>query len=134
MRETVESWRAKPGDLEKSLGWISENTPKDAVIIASPNNRKLWYLSNRAQIVSYIYPRYDRLTEWRKRIADVTGNVQISDRESAPETIETAFDRLSVTQIAEVEQNYSASYLLSRSVYPFPVIFETATYKVYQLP
>ena len=134
MRETVDSWRAKPDDMDISLRWISKNTPIDAVIVASPNNRKLWYLSDRAQIVSYIYPRYDRLGEWRKRIADETGNAQISSRESAPLEIESAFEQLSVAQIAEIKQNYAASYLLTRAVYPFPVIFETATYRIYQLP
>ena len=134
MRDTVESWRTKPDDFETSLVWISKNTPKDAVVIASPVSRKLWFLSNRAQIVSYIYPRYDRLTEWRKHIADVTGNAEITDRASSRSELDAGFDQLSVSQIKELKQKYSASYLLGRTLYPFPVIFETETYKVYQLP
>lgn len=134
LRETKADWIAKPNDLQRSLMWASQNTPADAVILTAPIGREFWHYSKRAQIVSYSYPRYDRLSEWRKRIADVTGNVQITDRASSRQEIESAFAGLSVTQIEEIKRNYSTTHLVSRTVYPFPVIFETETYRVYQLP
>lgn len=134
MRETKASWIAKPEDTEICLKWISQNTPTDTTILTSPTGREFWYRSNRAQIVSYMYPRYDRLAEWRQRIADLTGNVQIASRESSRSDIETAFAKLSAAEIIEIKQKYAANYLLTRTIYPFPVIFETETYKVYQLP
>lgn len=134
MRMTKESWSSTSNDNAVCLNWISKNTPKDAVILASPVGREFWYWSNRAQIVSYMYPRYDRLVEWRQRIADLTGGVQIVSRESSREDIETGFANLSTDQVIALKEKYEANYLLSRTVYPFPVIFETETYKVYQLP
>lgn len=134
LRETKANWVARPDDLETSLAWISKNTPEDAVILASPFSRKFWYLAKRAQIVSYSYPRYERLAEWRRRIAETTANTMIPDRASSRERIETGFESLSITQVAGLKEKYSANYLLTRSVYPFPVIFETGTYKVYQIP
>ncbi|CAN5361296.1 hypothetical protein BH10ACI2_BH10ACI2_06170 [soil metagenome] len=131
--ETVESWTAKPDDLNKALSWISENTPNNALVVGPPHSRELWFLSKRAQIVSYTYPRYDRMTEWRKRIGDLSGNAVFSDPDHAMGELDTAFNDLSPNQIETIRQNYSADYLVSRAVYPYHVIFETGTYKVYQL-
>lgn len=134
MYGTRDTWRAKPDDLETSYSWISKNTPKDAVIIVSPYSRNFWYLAQRAQIVSYYYPRYERLPEWRQRIADLTGIAQIANHESSETDIGAAFEKLSVTQVAELKQKYSANYLISRTAYPFPVVSEAGNYKIYQLP
>lgn len=134
IRQTIGTWTTAPDDLRQTSVWIAENTPPDAVIIQPPHRRELWYYSNRAQIVSYIYPTFNRLGEWRERVADLTGNLQISSGETAAAEIETAFNRLSVEQIAATKQKYGAGYLVSRAVYPYPIIFETETYKVYQMP
>ena len=134
IRQTVETRTNAPDDLRKTSVWISENTPLDAVVIQPPHRRDLWYYSNRAQIVSYIYPTFNRVGEWRERVADLTGNLQISTGETAAAEIETAYNRLSAEQINEIKRKYNAGYLVSRAVYPYPVIFETETYKVYQMP
>ena len=134
IRETAQTWTAAPDDLQKTSLWIAENTPKDSLIIQPPNSREFWYRSKRAAIVSFIYPTYNRLSEWRGRVADLTGNLQISNGDTANEEIETAYNRLSAAQIAALKQKYGATHLVSRAVYPYPIIFETETYKVYQLP
>ncbi|MBP9664608.1 MAG: hypothetical protein KBD94_08295, partial [Pyrinomonadaceae bacterium] len=127
-------WVAKPNDLDVSLKWIATNTPRDAVILAAPLGREFWYLSQRSQAVSYMYPRYDRLSEWRARIADLTANAPITDRASSSKDIETAFANLSAPQIEELQREYSTTFLVSTTEYAFPVVFRTDTYKVYQLP
>lgn len=134
MRELKASWVAKPTDLEISLRWVAENTPKDAVILTAPLGREFWHHSQRSQIVSYMYPRYDRLSEWRKRIADLTAGVHITDRASSSREIDEAFANLSAAQIEELQRVYSTTHLVTRTDYPFPVLFRTETYKVYQLP
>lgn len=134
MRELKASWVAKPNDLEISLRWIADNTPKEAVILTAPLGREFWHYSQRSQVVSYMYPRYDRLSEWRKRIADLTAGVHITDRASSSREIDEAFAGLSVDQIEELRRTYSTTHLVTRTDYPFPVLFRTETYKVYQLP
>ncbi|MEO8073677.1 MAG: hypothetical protein ABI686_10570 [Acidobacteriota bacterium] len=104
------------------------------MIIQPPNSREFWYWSKRAAVVSFIYPTYNRLSKWRGRVADLTGNLQISNGDVANEEIETAYNQLSAAQIAALKQKYGATHLVSRTVYPYPIIFETKTYKVYQLP
>ncbi len=134
IQTTVETWTAAPTDLQKTSLWIAANTPPGAQIIQPPDSREFWYFSKRASVVCYAYPTYDRLSEWRSRVADLTGNLQISSGETANEEIESAYNNLSAGQINELKQKYAATHLVSRAVYPYPIIFETKTYKVYQLP
>lgn len=134
MRETVQSRTDAPNDLQKTFVWIAENTPQDTVLIAPPHRRDLWYFSRRAAVASYTYPTYDRIPEWRVRIADLTGNAKLSSGDNASEEIEIAFNKLSAEQIIEIQKKYAATHLVSRAVYSYPIIFETETYKVYQLP
>lgn len=134
LRETAQSWTAAPDDLQKTSLWLAENAPPDAVVIQPPHDRGFWFYSRRAGIGSYAYPTYDRLSEWRERVADLTGGVPISDGEKAGEQIEEAYNNLSPAQISVLKQKYDASYLVSRAVYPYPIIYETETYRVYQLP
>lgn len=134
IRETARTWTAAPADLEKTSVWIAENTAQDSLVIQPPQSREVWYFSRRASVVSFAYPTYNRLSEWRGRIADLTGGWQISDGQHAGEEIEAAFNGLSVEQIERLKQKYAATHLVSRAVYPYPIIFETETYKVYQLP
>lgn len=134
LRETLDAWRAKPNDLERTLAWTKENTPPDAVLIAPSISRKVWHLSRRAQVVSFQYPRYDRLSEWRSRLADVGANVDHNASPTVPDAVEAGFDNLSADQMRSLKEKYAGQYLITRTSYPFPVIFETDTYKLYQLP
>jgi hypothetical protein len=134
IRETARAWNAPRDDFQKAALWIAENTPQESLVIEPPNRRDVWYFSNRATIVSFYYPTYDRLTEWRDRIAELTENVQLSSGEAASDEIETAFNKLPAAQIEKIKRKYGANYLVSRAVYSYPVLFETETYKVYQLP
>ena len=133
IRETVQTWTAAPDDLKKTSLWTAANTPPDSLIIQPPQNKEFWYWSHRAAVVSFAYPTYDRLGEWRSRLADLTGNLQISKGDIANEEIERAYNNLSAEQIVALKQKYGATHLVSRAVYPYPIIFETETYKVYKL-
>jgi len=133
IRETIRTWTAPHDDFQKAAVWIAESTPADALVIEPPSRRDVWYFSKRATIVSFYYPTYDRLTTWRGRIAELTGDVRVSNGDAAPAELEAAFNGLPEAQIGKIKQKYGASYLVSRAVYSYPVLFETETYKVYQL-
>lgn len=132
LRRTISSWRKQPDDLEKAYNWVSLNTPQTAVIISPPIRIEVWYYSNRATIAAYRYPAYDRLSEWRTRIKDLTNNVEITN-DNATAIIENAFSSLSENEVINLQQKYGATHLISKSEYSFPVLFETETYKVYDL-
>lgn len=131
--ETVRTWQSAPDDIEKTSRWISGNTPRNSIVIQPPNRREVWYWSHRATVASFAYPTYDRLDQWRERIADLTGNLKIIRGDGASEEIEAAFNRLSPDEIERLKNKYAATHLVSRAVYSYPIIFETETYKVYQL-
>jgi hypothetical protein len=133
IRETVRSREAQRDDFQKAAIWISENTPEDALVIEPPSRRDVWYFSKRATIASYYYPPYDRLAAWRARLAELSNNVQVSGGDAAAGELETAFDKLAETQIEQLKEKYGASFLVSRGIYSYPVVFETGTYKIYQL-
>ena len=133
-RETVRTWTAAPNDFRQASEWISNTTPSDSLIIQPPNRTEFWYFANRRGIVSFGYPTYDRLPEWRSRLADLTGGHVIQKGETAGEEIENAFNQLTPEQITVLKTKYAASYLVSCGVYPYPIVFRTETYKVYQLP
>jgi len=134
IRETVRNRTNAPNDLQKTSRWLAENTPPDSTIIQPPHSREIWYFSERAQVVSFGYPTFNRLSEWRERVADLTGNLRISKGETAKEEIEAAFNKLSAEQINRIKQKYAVTHLVSRARYSYPILFETETYKVYQLP
>jgi hypothetical protein len=134
VRETARTWSAPRDDFQKSALWIAGNTPPEAIVIEPPNRRDAWYFSDRAIVVSFYYPTYDRLGEWRERLAELTGGAQVSGGDAAGDEIEAAFNRLPDARIDEIKQKYGANYLVSRALYSYPVVFETETYKVYQLP
>lgn len=131
-RDTVQTWTTAQDDFQKTSGWIAENTAETAVVIQPPHRRDFWYRSRRASVASFAYPTFNRLGEWRARIADLTGNHKISKGETASEEIETAYNQLSGEQIEQLKNKYAATHLVSRAVYSYPIIFETKTYKVYQ--
>ena len=134
LEATYQSWTKPPTDLQKSWLWIAHNTPPNALVIEPPHTRELWYFPRRATVASYGYPTFDRLGEWRERISDLTGGLRISDGEKAGEEIETAYNNLTAAQIEAIKTKYGATHLVSRAQYPYPIIFETETYKVYRLP
>lgn len=132
--ETAQTWRTAPGDLQKTFLWIGENTPESSIVIYPPHRRDFWYFSRRAAIASFLYPTFSRIHEWRERIGDLTGNLQISKGELANEEIETAFNQLPQAEIERLKIKYAATHLVSRADYSYPVIYKTETYKVYRLP
>jgi hypothetical protein len=133
VRETRDVWRQSATDLEKCLVWTKDNTPSTALILATPSSRKLWYLSERTNYVSYLYPRYERLAEWRGRLNAMSNNFVIKDRASADETLDRGFESLSTEQIVGLGESYDSVFLISRTVYDLPIEFTSGEQKVYRV-
>lgn len=134
IQNTYVSWTAAPDDFQTTSRWIAANTPNGAIVIQPPHRRDVWYLSRRATVASYAYQTFGRLNEWRERVAGLTGNAAITDSQIGFQTVEDAYNRLSANQINDIRKKYAATYLVSRAEYPFPVAFQTETYKIYRLP
>jgi hypothetical protein len=124
-------------DAEQALRWIAKNTPTDSVLILPPWRKDSFYLSSRAQIANWWVLRFDRLTEWRERLEAVAGDLShVADGTEKAKMTQTVYyyNHLTATDIAVLQKNYGADYLLSSTSYSYPVLLSSGTYKVYSLP
>jgi hypothetical protein len=129
-------WTRQEEDWEKAFKWVAKNTPSNSIIISPPWRGESFYLSQRAQIASWWIPRFDRLTEWRERLESVAGNVSSvrpGTTQARMEHMAAHYNQLPPTEIASLVAKYGAEYLVSSTIYGYPVIFQSGTYKVYSL-
>lgn len=127
------SWSADRSDITAAFIWVSQNTPDESLILAPPNYANAWYLGRRALVASFRYPPYDRLGEWRARVADLTGTSEFTGRGDGFSRSESSFNSLSQHEIIRLRERYGADYLISTGNYDFPRVFETETYVIYKL-
>ncbi len=127
VKETLQTWTTKVDDETKAYLWLRENSPNDSVILSPPNNRNVWFYSNRSQFASFSYPPFEKMTEWRERLKKIIGENYES------ETMSTAYNNLSPSQIDEIRKNNQISYLVSQAKYDYPLVFESGNWKVYKL-
>jgi hypothetical protein len=127
IRETLQTWNTKVDDETKTYLWLRENSPNDALILSPPNNRNIWFYSNRSQFANFSYPPFEKMTEWRERLKKIAGGNYESKVMSA------FYKNLSQTQIDEICKNNQISYLVSEAKYDYPLVFESGNWKVYKL-
>jgi hypothetical protein len=133
-RDSYQSWVRPEGDLRKAYRWISAHTPRDAVVIAPPSPEESHYLTERAQVVNWHYCPPGRVKEWRERLQALLGrDLETMRPKLLNSEREELFNRLNKDQIREIMQRYGGDYLVSRQQYHFPILFSTATYRVYAL-
>ena len=131
--QNFDSWTAEEDDLAKAFDWVRENVPADAVTLTPPTRKDVWYRSQRATIVSFRYPVYSNLTEWRKRIDEVTGGVRIQKAENAIEEVDNAYSKLSPDMVIGLKRKYGVSYILTRSQYSFEIVYQNSHWTIYKI-
>lgn len=120
-------------------GWIRENTPSDASILASPYERTLAvpYLCERATPVRFrdVPPTSDTIVEWYDRLIDLNGG-RTPHRVgySAGRQIDRHFNRLSRKQYLSLGEKYGCDYLLVRDrELNLPKLYENDRWAVFAL-
>jgi len=119
--------------LQRSFIWVSENTPKDAIVIMPPWRKESFYLSKRATIAHWATPRMDRFREWQERIDALVGRFTL-DNDGVAVNWQKHYNELSEGEITKMVAKYGGEYLISEGNYTYPVLFDSGTYKVYSLP
>lgn len=134
MRERIGSryraWARGPNDLQQALAWVAGNTPGDIVLIASPGRKEAWHYGRRALVASWGLPRYDKLEEWRERLAALVGDL------SAPGIAYMAQGRyreLGEAEIETIRSRYGGDVMITTADYGYPVLYEAGREKVYAL-
>ncbi len=126
-------------DFRAAGGWIVENTPENAVVIAPPSRADAFYFIRRPLIANWHAYRYDAMGDWQKRVEALTGDLSHLDPNDADIgnmdlAARSHYRNLSVTDILALQQRFSASWLISSTEYPFPKVFSSGPYSVYRLP
>jgi hypothetical protein len=81
-------------------------------------------------------PRYDKLSEWHRRIENLLGDVTTADsRDLGLSWIraKAAWKALSEPDVVRLAAEYRASYLVTEANYTFPLAFVAHEVKVYRL-
>jgi len=122
-------------DLRRSFTWISENTLNGSVAILPPWKKDSFYYSKRAQVASWHAVRVDRPGEWRTRMESMVGDVAkaTGSGRTKYERMEHHYHHLTEADVFSISEQYGAEYFVSGQAYPYPVLFDSPTYKVYLL-
>jgi hypothetical protein len=126
--ETYQAWTRTLDDEAKTFIWFKENTAPDTFVLAPPWRDDFWYRSRRAQFVSYKYAPFSEMTEWRKRFDFLFGDEADNDAKKL------IYNNLPKDKIAEIRQKHQIKYLVSQGIYDYPIVFQSGSWKVYQLP
>jgi hypothetical protein len=133
VQQTAKVWFAEKDEAARSFVWLKENTPNGTVIIAPPWRSDFWYLSERAEVVSYVYAPVSNLSEWQKRLIDLEGERPLEKGVREVVEMEKFYNDLTAEKVSEIARKYNAQYLVSEGKYSFPVVFESGDFKVYKL-
>jgi hypothetical protein len=130
-RTIVMQYRTTEDDLIHTLRWVAAHTPHNAVGIVPPWRQSSWYFSQRAQVVNYRMPLYERLHEWRERCDALIGPIVKGDSQ---EMFHQRYESLTEEAIRALADRYGGDFLVTRSGYNFPLLFQSLEYRVYSIP
>lgn len=133
VKNNLNEWFTPADDFKNGLIWVSKNTIPDSLLCTEPGHKETWFFARQPQIASYSYPLYDRLTEWRKRVTDMTGVPLKSDQEVTVEQINQAFNDLPPERVEELRTVYGCKILMSRGTYDYRLLTQAGAYKIYDL-
>lgn len=125
--DTLQTWRAKPDGKTNAYLWLKENSPKDSQILSPIWDRNAWFYSERSQFVSFSYPPFENMTEWRLRVRKLVGEKTDS------EEIQVAYKQIPSQILDELADKYGVNYVISQADYSYPKVFEDQDWKVYKL-
>jgi hypothetical protein len=130
---TYRTWTDKPDDNVVCFNWVRENTPNDAVFIASPWRKDFWHRARRAQVVSGGFPTYMDLGAWVERDNAVTGE-SLENRPTANHDERADFyHSIPKERMDELAAKYGADHIVTEAHYPYELLFQSGRSKVYRI-
>lgn len=132
----LRSWRSGPDSYAQAFDWIATNIPEGRIGLVPPWRGDAVLRARRGQVVHCAMPRYDRLSEWHRRVRDVLGDVSAPDSRDLAlpwNKAKDAWKSLSEADVRRLASEYRASFLVTEAVVPFSLAFEAGPVKVYLL-
>ena len=128
------TWTQEDTDLQRAYKWFPAHSPNASIILSPPWKDDSVYLTQRAQVAYWGYAPYGHLSEWRSRLRAVASeNWQQMSGEMQVEQMESFYSQLTEQDIAAIVKQYGGDYLVSKGRYSYPILFDSGTYKVYEL-
>jgi hypothetical protein len=116
-------------DIESALQWTATGTPTDAVVLSPPDRDDLFYLSQRAQYVSWEAIPYDRVSEWRRRLESVMPAGFFPVRR-AGEWLDS-YVAMPLEQLQALDP--AVDYVITTATYDLPIAYSSGEWIVYQV-
>jgi hypothetical protein len=139
--------KGSDADFVAAAKWVADpsHTHPTDLVIAPPWQNDGYFYIQRALIVNWHAPRYDRMTEWKDRIETLVGDTSHLTYEDGllgemDARCWAHYAALTPADIANIQQRYpdenrqKAKWLISTGKYDFPVVFNSGGYRVYRLP
>jgi len=128
---------AQQGEEVDLANYARKNTPAGAVFLTPPNFGSFRLLARRAIVVDFkAFPFQDAaMLDWRRRLIDCYGPTTLTGFDAVDE-MRNHYDIIRPDEILAVQQKYGATYaiLFRKTPTDWPVLTQTQTYKLVQLP
>ncbi len=124
--------------LYEACHWIRDNTEPGALLLASPRDEAIIYLSRRPVVAwfKHLPTAKANIAEWYQRLIDFNGGSRPQKTGfRASREIEENFYRLSETGYRYMAKKYGAKYLLinNRDDLDFPKLFSNKRYAIFKI-
>ena len=122
-----------PADLAECYSWIGTNLPETAQGIAPPGlDREFWYRAERGLVVCSEFQTYDRLSEWRRRVELLGGEMLVGPKRRP--SLTRHFESIPQEEMRSIVDDLSPDFLVTNAQYDWPVAHEAGSYKIYLIP
>jgi hypothetical protein len=127
----------KAGDPYAVLcAFVKKNTPKDAIILTTPNGGRMRFMGERAIVVDFkAFPFSGKAMQaWKNRLDFCYGTTEKTGFDAA-EALENNFRNITDEKILQIKKSYGASYavLYHTTNTDFEVIYQNNHFKIVQL-
>ena len=133
VKTTYEIWKQPGDDTADAFLWLKTNTPKDIVVIAPPWRYDFWYLSERAEVVSYRKPVIADIGEWQNRLDNLIGKPESESGIREDAELAKFYFALKQETIDSLAGKYKAEYLISETDYSYPIVYAKGNVKIFRL-
>ena len=132
-KATLEIWNQPPDDTATAFGWLKDNSPKDALVIAPPWRYDFWYLAERAEAVNYRKPIIADIGEWQNRLDSLVGKSDPENGAREEDELASFYFDLNKETIDSLADKYKAEYFISETDYPYPIAYSKGKVKIFRL-
>lgn len=133
MEATYSAWKSEADDGAVALSWLASNSPEDAIVAAPPMWNEAFYLSMRAQMVSWHAMTTDRIGDWRRRLDRAVADPDVWGQRFSADAVLNSFRRVGLDQWLANQREFGVTHVVTPAELPIDPVFTSGTWNVYEL-